>query len=605
MQTLKKIVLTFCLLYKSLLPASEDNNEPYFTFDERLQQLSLEEQESKRLHDLFDLYWDWIMAMNPDYATYLGYPGRNDQWPNLSLDALQQQNGFVSQILQALTAIHADLLSKEDLVSYTILKRDLEAHLASSAYHSYYMPINQMHGIHLDVSLIISLMPAKTVEDYEDILSRLNGMAPLIDQVISLMDKGLEAQITPPKIALRHVPEQVLNQMTEKPLDSVFLKAFTCFPDTIPSQIQTSLIQKAEEAYRNSVYPALDKLYSYLIDRYIPNCRKSIAFSELPSGKEWYALKVQQSTTTNLSPEQIHQIGLAEVQRIYQEMLAIINDLNFEGSFADFLLFLKTDDQFFYKDREGLLDGYRTLTKQIEARLPLLFGKLPKLPYEVVPIPAYSEESQIAAYYCHGSVTHQRPGYFFINTSYPQERPKWEMEPLALHEAIPGHHLQIALAQELEGLPEFRKNTHYTAFIEGWGLYAEGLGVELGFYQDPYSQFGRLTYEMLRAIRLVVDTGMHTMGWSRDQAIEFFKQYVSMSEHEIVTEVDRYLVMPAQALAYKIGELKIKELRQLAAARLGERFNIRDFHDEWLSHGTLPLDVAESLIHEWINSAAH
>ena len=281
-------------------------------------------------------------------------------------------------------------------------------------------------------------------------------------------------------------------------------------------------------------------------------------------------------------------------------MQDIMASTNFKGSYKEFLHFLKTDKQFFYKDRASLLAGYQDLTKYIESQLPVLFLKLPKLPFEVIPVPGYAEESQTGAYYCYGSILDNRPGYFFINTSFPETRPMWEMEPLALHEAVPGHHLQISIALELEGMPEFRKFTGYTAYIEGWGLYAESLGTELGLYRDPYSRFGKLTYEIFRAIRLVVDTGMHSMGWTREDAIDFFKQYVGMSDHEIETEVDRYLVLPGQALAYKIGELKIKELRRLAAEQLGDAFDIRAFHHEWLRHGALPLETAEFVIHKWI-----
>jgi uncharacterized protein (DUF885 family) len=304
-----------------------------------------------------------------------------------------------------------------------------------------------------------------------------------------------------------------------------------------------------------------------------------------------------------LTPQEIHHIGLKEVERIRQEMLDLIQSTGFQGSFKEFLDFIKTDPQFFYSNSEELLNGYQILTRHIETQLTTLFSQLPSLPCEVIPVPSYSEESQIAAYYCPGSTSQQRPGYFFINTSYPQLRPKWEMEPLALHEALPGHHLQISLAQEIQDIPEFRKHASFTAYIEGWGLYSESLGHELGLYQNPYSIFGKLTYEMLRAIRLVVDTGMHAMGWSREQAIQFFKQYVGMSDHEIATEVDRYLVLPAQALAYKIGELKIKEMRRLATQELGDRFDIRAFHFAWLQHGTLPLDIAEQQIDKWIQES--
>lgn len=574
------------------------------SLESRLQQLvSVKDgRESEGLHNLFNLYWDWRMTENPDEASFLGYPGKHDQWPDLSLETIDQHQNFISQFLNTIDSIPTTNLNEEDKVSLSIFKKVLEEDQESMQFGNQYLLVNQMHGIHLHIPLVIELMPKKTVNDYENILARLHKLPIFFQQVIYLLEQGIESGITPPKIAIRNVPKQVLNQIVENPLDSPLFEAFHQFPDSITTENQSRLLNEAKTIYQQDVLPTLNKFYSYLVERYIPNCRQTIAFSDLPNGHDWYAHKVKYSTTTDLTPQQINEIGIKEVERIYQEMLAIIKSTGFEGSFEEFLQFLKSDPQFFYSNRHELLSGYQKLTRDIESQLYLLFAKLPSLPYEVVPVPSYSEESQIAAYYCHGSVTDNRPGYFFINTSYPEQRPKWEMEPLALHEAVPGHHLQITLANELE-LPEFRKNAHFTAYIEGWGLYAESLGFELGLYQNPYSIFGRLSYEMLRAIRLVVDTGIHAMGWSRDQAINYFKQYLGMSDHEIVTEVDRYLVMPGQALAYKIGELKLHEMRRLSTQTLGEQFDIRDFHQTWLQHGTVPLDIAEQQIRQWIKQS--
>src|SRR5256712_600871 len=346
--------------------------------------------------------------------------------------------------------------------------------------------------------------------------------------------------------------------------------------------------------------PAYRKLYDYFVGTYLPKTRESIGMSALPDGAAWYAYRVRQFTTTSLTPEQIHELGLREVKRIRAQMDSVIASTGFKGSFADFARFLRTDPQFFYDDSASLVRRYRDIAKRIDPGLVKLFGRLPRLPYGVTTIPSYMAKSQTTAYYQGGSLPAGRPGYFFVNTFDLKARPKWEMEALSLHEAVPGHHLQIALAQELEGLPEFRRYGGYTAFVEGWGLYSEGLGPELGMYQDPYSKFGQLTYEMWRAVRLVLDTGIHTMGWTRQQAIDFFKDNTPKAEQDIIVEVDRYIVNPGQALAYKIGQLKFRELRDSAAAALGPRVDIRAFHDEVLRNGGLPMDLLEHDVREWI-----
>jgi uncharacterized protein (DUF885 family) len=332
----------------------------------------------------------------------------------------------------------------------------------------------------------------------------------------------------------------------------------------------------------------------------VPKARTTISMQDLPGGEEWYAYNVREMTTTNLTPRQIHEIGLAEVKRIRGEMDKVIAASGFEGTFTEFLDFLRTDPRFFFEKPEELLAAYRDIAKRADPELAKLFGHLPRLPYGVVPVPAYAEKSQTTAYYEPGSLKAGRAGSYFANTYDLKSRPKWEMEALTLHEAVPGHHLQLSIAQELEGVPEWRKYDDYTAFVEGWGLYAESLGTEMGFYRDPYSKFGQLTYEIWRAIRLVVDTGMHAFGWTREQAIDYFRQNAGKAEHDIVVEVDRYIVMPGQALAYKIGELKLKELRAFATQSLGPKFDLRAFHDQVLGNGALPLDLLESNVKAWV-----
>jgi len=410
------------------------------------------------------------------------------------------------------------------------------------------------------------------------------------------------AGITPPAITLRDVPQQIRNQLVDEPDQSPMLGAFKQFPASVDSLQQASLKKQAEAAFSERIAPAFERLLVFMETEYIPAARQSIAMRDLPNGEAWYAYNVKQRTTTDLTPEQIHEIGLSEVKRIRAEMEVIKTSSGFEGSFGEFLEFLRTDSQFYHLTKEDLLREYRDIAKRADPELMKLFGTLPRTPYGVVPVPSYAEKSQTTAYYQRGSVKAGRPGNFYANTYALNTRPRWEMEALTLHEAVPGHHLQIALQDELEDVPWFRRVARYTAFSEGWGLYSESLGVEMGFYKDPYSKFGQLTYEMWRAIRLVVDTGMHQMGWTRQQAIDYFMKNAGKQEHDVIVEIDRYIVWPGQALAYKIGELKIKELRAYATDELGDAFDIREFHDNVLGNGAVPLSVLDANIRAWVKA---
>jgi uncharacterized protein (DUF885 family) len=407
--------------------------------------------------------------------------------------------------------------------------------------------------------------------------------------------------VTPPRITLRDVEGLIGNQIVGDVLDSpIYDTVFETIPDSIPAAERNRLQQKAAQVLRDRVIPSYQKLRDFYLREYLPKSRQSIALSEVPNGRAWYAYRVRLMTTTDMSPDQIHELGLSEVKRIRAEMEKIKEQTGFKGTLQEFFVFLRTDPQFFFTKENDLLVAYRDIAKRIDPELPKLFGTLPRLPYGVIAVPDYSEKTQTTAYYNAGSPEAGRPGYFYANLYNLPARPKWEMEALTVHEAVPGHHLQIALAQELTNVPKFRKYDSYTAFIEGWGLYSESLGTELGLYKDPYSKFGQLTYEMWRAIRLVVDTGMHARGWTRDQAINFFKENASKSEHDITVEVDRYIVWPGQALAYKIGELKIKELRKWATAELGANFDIRKFHDVVLGGGAVPLPILEQRVKDWV-----
>jgi uncharacterized protein (DUF885 family) len=560
--------------------------------------------DSTRLHQLFARDWEYTMREFPEYATAVGYPGQNARWTDNSVDAIERRKRHVGEVLATLRSIDRARLSPSDQLDYDLFRRDYTDALEEDRFPGELMPVNQLQGVQHRVPSTIAQMPAGTVPEYEDILARLRGVPAIVNQTLALLERGLARGITPPRITLRDVPDQVQNLVVDDALTSPLLKAFTRFPPSLAAADRDRLRAAAVAAYRDSVAPAFRRLSAYLRDTYVPGARTTIGIRDLPNGAEWYRVRARASTTTDLTPEQIHAIGLAEVKRIRAQMDSVIAASGFTGSFAEFVQFLRTDPRFYWTSGDDLIRASRELMKRIDPELPKLFGTLPRLTYGVSPIPAYAERSQTTAYYQPGSPRSHRAGIYYVNTYNLPMRPKWEMEALSVHEAVPGHHLQIALAQELEGVPEFRRFGGYTAFTEGWGLYSESLGAELGLYTDPYSKFGQLTYEMWRAIRLVIDTGMHTLGWSREQAIEYFRQNAAKTEHDITVEVDRYIVWPGQALAYKIGELKIKELRSFATTALGSRFDIRAFHDVVLGGGSVPLDVLEARVRAWVRSVA-
>src|ERR1051326_2487096 len=556
--------------------------------------------DSERLHDLFKLDWEHTMIESPEFATEVGYPGQNNRWTDHSLEAIEQRKRELDAPMKVLQSIERSKLSAADQLNYDLFKKNREDAIEGSRFKQELLPINQMGGVQQGVAETLELSPRTTVQDYEIILKRLEAVPVLIDQTIVLLNKGLEAKITPPRITLRDVPQQIKSQMEENPEKNSLLRPFREFPAEIPNAERERLRKAAAQVLKEKVVPAFAKLHEFFVKQYLPNTRETIACSDLPDGKAWYAHNARVSTTTSLTPQQIHELGLSEVKRIRAEMDEVIKETKFKGSFADFSKYLRTDPKFYYKDSASLLTGYRDICKRIDPELARLFGKLPRLPYGVRPVPAYSEKSQTTAYYQPGSPEAGRPGWYYANTYALDTRPRWEMEALTLHEAVPGHHLQIALAQEMQDAPEFRKHAGYTAFVEGWALYSESLGTEIGLYKDPYTKYGQLTYEIWRAIRLVVDTGMHSMGWTRQQAIDYFMANASKTEHDVTVEVDRYIVWPGQALAYKIGQLKIKELRSYATKELGSKFDIRKFHDHVLENGALPMNILEKGIKDWV-----
>jgi uncharacterized protein (DUF885 family) len=556
--------------------------------------------ESERVNALYQHQWDFAMLEFPEFATALGVPGQNGRWTDQSLAAIQARKALVPKLLAAAESIGREKLEPKDRVSYDLFLRGAREGVEGLRFPGELLAISQLGGIQQGLPSTLVQAPTKTVKDYEDILSRLRGIPSQVDQTLELLEKGLAAGVTPPRITLRDVPGQVEALIPDDPMKSALLDPFTRIPEGLPAPDRGRLTQEAVQVYQEQVVPSLRKLHRYLEETYIPGAREAIGMSALPDGQAWYAYNVKEMTTTDLTPQQIHELGLSEVKRIRAEMDKVIASTGFKGTFEEFLTFLRTDPRFFYDKPEDLVAGYRDIAKRIDPELVKLFGRLPRLPYGVRPIPAYAEKSQTTAYYDDGNPAAGRPGYYSVNTYDLKSRPKWEMEALTMHEAVPGHHLQISLAQELTDVPEWRKYQGYTVFVEGWALYAESLGEEMGFYKDPYSKFGQLTYEMWRAVRLVVDTGMHSMGWTRDQALDYFRKNAGKTEHDIVVEVDRYIVTPGQALAYKIGELKIKELRAYATKELGDAFDVRAFHDQVLGNGAVPIDVLEKNIRDWV-----
>jgi uncharacterized protein (DUF885 family) len=557
--------------------------------------------DTQRLERFFDLSYDMTILENPGFATRLGDPRGQDRLTDLSEKGILRRQKAERDALALMESIDRDALSEENRVNYDLLRGRLETDVRGQQFPGYYLQMNQMGGPQQNIARLLAMMPNARAGDLENQLARIEALPAYVNQSITLMRKGLEAGVTPPAITLRDVPQQIRNQLVDDAADSPLLTGFAGIPDTVdPLQAET-LRKRAANVFSQQVVPAYERLLEFTENEYLPGARESIAMGDLPAGPEWYRHNVAVRTTSDLSPQEIHDIGLLEVKRIRVEMNEVIEQTGFEGSFEEFLHFLRTDPQFYHANAADLMREYRDIAKRADPELTRVFGHLPRTPYGVIEVPSYAEQSTTTAYYQSGSLKAGRPGYYFANTYALETRPRWEMEALTLHEAVPGHHLQISIQQELENVPWFRQNPSYTAFSEGWGLYSESLGEEMGFYKDPYSKFGQLTYEMWRAIRLVVDTGMHYLGWSRQQAIDYFKANAGKSEHDIVVEIDRYIVWPGQALAYKIGELKIKELRAYAEEKLGDEFDIRAFHDEVLGRGAVPLKVLDSNIRAWVD----
>jgi uncharacterized protein (DUF885 family) len=554
---------------------------------------------SLALHALFNEDWEYRLRDNPVMASYLGDRRYNHRWQDQSLAAFERRHAYDKEMLRKLDGIDFDALPAADRINYRLFRQEYEMAVEGHPYRSYLLSINQRGGVQT-ANEVADYLPFTQVKDYENWLARMRAFPALMDQNIALLREGVRTGIVHARVIMDRIPAQVESQIVNDPAQSLFFKPFRQFHESIPAEEQARLVVEAKQVIAESIIPSFQKFRTFFTQEYLPACTERVGVWQLPQGKEFYAYRARRFTTTDLTPGEIHQLGHREVKRIRADMEAIIKQVGFQGTFQEFLQFLRTDSQFYYDDPQELLEAYRALSKRLDPELVKIFKTLPRAPYGVEPIPDHVAPDTTTAYYREPAADGSRAGTYFVNLYKPETRPKYEMEALSIHEAVPGHHLQIALMMELGELPAFRRYGGYTAFVEGWGLYSESLGTEMGFYQDPYSKFGQLTYEMWRAVRLVVDTGMHSMGWTRQQAIDFFKANAAKTELDIVNEIDRYIAWPGQALAYKIGELKIKELRARATEALGERFDIREFHDVVLLSGAVPLDVLEDNVDAWI-----
>lgn len=554
-----------------------------------------------QLHQLFDDAWQFDLAEDPLWATHVGAHTANDRLPRERLADVTRRIAKKREFLQRLDKIDRGALARTDQISYDMFRRQLADQLAEHGFLSHLTPITNREGFHIEFPELRRRVPLRSVQDYRNYIARLAAFQQYAADHIELLREGIRQHMTLPAVTLEGALQPLRVHLVEDPTQSLLFEPFKNFPESVPASERKALITAGKAAITNGIVPGYRMFLEFMEKEYLPAARSEIGASALPNGREFYRHRVRHFTTLDLTPEEVHQRGLAEVARIRGEMAAVIEQTGFEGDFAAFVAHLRSEPNFYASSPEQLLKEVAYVLKRMDGQLPKLFGKLPRAPYGIREIPAYIAPRTTTAYYSPPPGDGSQAGFYYVNTYDLKSRPLYEVEALSLHEAVPGHHLQIALQQELTGLPKFRRFAGVTAFVEGWGLYAERLGLETGFYHDPYSNFGRLSYEMWRACRLVVDTGMHYLGWTRQQAIDFMAANTALTLLNIRSEVDRYIAWPGQALAYKTGELKIRELRQLAESRLGNSFDVRAFHDAVLAEGAVPLDVLDANIRRWLD----
>jgi uncharacterized protein (DUF885 family) len=585
---MKKAFLALMMVVATVLPASG-------------QELSAADLDRRRkaLTDLLHEQWEYTLRTNPEFASILGDRRYNDQVSDASEKAVRADLEMTRRFLRRFEAIGTQGFSEQERLNRDLMIRDLRMSIDGARFKSWQTPVNQMGGIHLGAAQFASMLTFASARDYDDYITRLRKFPKAMDDTIANMRKGMAARLMPPRFLLEKVAEQARDIAAAKSEESPFAVSLSRFPEGMSAEEQVRVRRELLAAIETHVVPAYRRFEAFVRDEYAPKGRTEVGVWAMPDGRERYAFQVRNMTTTDLTPKEIHEIGLREVARIESEMLTIARRLG-HSDLASFNRAIDANPDLKAKSGEFILEQYRQYTAQMYAKLPELFGRLPKARVEVVPVPSYREKEAAAASYETGSPDGARPGRVYVNTYEATSRKILPNESTAYHEGVPGHHMQLSIQQELQELPPFRQQGGTTAFVEGWALYSERLGKEVGFYQDPYSDYGRLNDEMLRAIRLVVDTGLHDRKWTREQVVQYFRDHSAIDEVEIQAETDRYIVWPGQALGYKIGQLKIVELRERAQLELGAKFDIRGFHDEVLGAGALPLQELERRIERWI-----
>ena len=552
------------------------------------------------LTKLLDATWEEDLADDPLSATQLGDARYNDRWPDMSVENLDRRQKKNYARLQSLLKINREKLGKEDQLNFDLYQRDIKTRIEAYQFKPWVFAPRTFDGPQL-LAQTAEFAPFNTVKDYDNWIARINTTGIYVDQWIVLLTQGATEKLTQPRVTINKVLDQLKGPLTAEPEANPFYAPFKKMPASIPAAEQARLTAAGKAAVQVVAVPAFQRLDKFFREVYLPASRDTVGIYDTPGGEQYYRNRIRYFTTVdNLDAARIHNLGLEEVKRIRAEMEKTLEGINFLGSLEQFLGFIRTDPRFFYKTPQELMAAYEKTARGIEPQLPKLFGRLPKTPFGIRAIPDATAPTTTTAYYQPPSLDGSRQGYYYVNLYKPESRPIWEIDALTAHESVPGHHLQIALSYEMTGMPKFRRNADYTAFVEGWALYSEKLGYELGLYQDDFQKMGQLNYDMWRAVRLVVDTGMHAFKWSRDQAVYYFKQNTGKSDQDINNEIDRYISWPGQALAYKVGQLRIQALRAEAEKALGDRFDVRAFHDKLLGSGALPLSVLEAEMRAWI-----
>src|SRR5215468_3161043 len=564
---------------------------------------------SSALATLFADDWQYHLSRSPTYASILGDRRWNDRWDDLSLAGIEANHQHDVAFLEKLGKLSKGKLSDADQLNAELIGREHRDRIEAHALGLQFLPLTPTRGLPEGTGQYPGVQNAgelakqlrfTTLEDYRDWVARLDGLPAYVDQTIALLQEGVRRKMVWPKVVLEHIPPQIDGLLTPAPTETIFYAPFKRMPETLPEGERKTLAQTAERLIRDRVQPAYRRLKGFVVGTYLPAAPTEVGVGHWPDGEKIYAFCARRDTTTDLTADQAHQLGLSEVARIRAEMEAVKTRAGWKGSLTEVFHQLRTDPKYFFKTGDELILHSRDLAKRIDPKLVRFFGTLPRQTYGVEPTPAAMAPDATTGFYYPGAQDGSRAGTYWVNTYKPETRPRWEMVPLTLHEAVPGHHFQVSLAAEQQDLPTFRRHMYKVAFGEGWGLYSESLADELGLVDDPADKMGQLAFEMWRAIRLVVDSGMHVKGWSRAKAIQYFLENTPRNEQDVTVEVDRYIAYPGQALAYKVGQLKIRELRTRAEKALGTRFDVRAFHDAVLLQGSLPLDVLERRIDGWI-----